>query len=83
MLIDSTSAQAETKIIPFPVKRYRSMVEWPADVFTASDGSHITSDDHFTEEAAKAVITMLKRHGFGGNGRLPISAWVEPVKVTH
>ena len=58
--------------------RYRSCAEWPADVYTSSDGSHVSTDTHDTEEGAHAVCQMLLRHGFGGNGPKPIRTWVEP-----
>jgi hypothetical protein len=57
--------------------RYRSFAEWPAETFTAADGSHVSTDDHFTEDAAKAVCGMLMRYGFGGNGPRPLRTWVE------
>ncbi len=56
---------------------YRSFAEWPADTFTAEDGSHVSTDDHHTEEEAQSVCRMLLRHGFGGNGPRPVRVWVE------
>ncbi len=56
---------------------FKSCAEWPPEVFTSADGSHISTDEHTTEEEASAVCGMLQRHGFGGNGPRPIRTWVE------
>ncbi len=58
---------------------YRSFAEWPAETFTAADGSHVSTDEHDTMEEAESVCCMLKRHGFGGNGPHPIRTWAEKI----
>lgn len=60
-----------------PKTKYRSYAEWPADVYADAYGSHVSTDDHHTEEEAQSVCRMLMRHGFGGNGRRPVRVWVE------
>jgi len=56
---------------------YKSCAEWPPETFTAMDGTHVSTDTHDTEEAARGVCNMLARHGFGGNGPKPVRVWVE------
>jgi hypothetical protein len=60
-----------------PEIKFRSCAEWPADVFTAFDGSHVSTDEHFSKAAARAICRLLKQHGFSGNGRPPVRVWVE------
>lgn len=60
-------------------KRWRSVAEW--------DSAHgfcdnKTTDDHDTEEQAKAVCAMLRRDGLGGERiHFPKRAWIEDLKV--
>lgn len=56
---------------------FTSCAEWPADTFTASDGSHVSTDTHHTAEEADAVCRMLARDGFGGRGVRPLRTWVD------
>jgi len=63
---------------PAADKKYKSCAEWPDHVFTAPDGSHVSSDSHYTRAEAEGVCSMLGRFGFGGRGPLPIRVWVEP-----
>jgi hypothetical protein len=59
--------------------QYQSCAEWPDDLFTAADGTHISTDTHDTEEQAQGVCRMLAKHGFGGFGRKPLRVWVEKI----
>lgn len=60
--------------------RYRSCAEWPPDVYTGFDGSHVSTDEHETHVEAHAVTVLIRRHGFGGNGtKKPIRTWVEEI----
>ncbi len=60
-----------------PETKWRSYVEWPAEVYTDAKGEHVSTDDHHTEAEAQSVCAMLMRYGVGGNGRRPVRAWVE------
>jgi hypothetical protein len=64
------------------IEKYMSLAEWPDDVFTASDGSHISADEHNTREEASSVASMLMRYGFGGFGKRPLRVWVESFEVS-
>lgn len=55
----------------------KSFAEWPPEVFTAMDGSHISTDTHETEDEANSICNLLSIRGFGGNGPLPVRVWVE------
>jgi len=60
-----------------PAKKFKSVAIWPTGV-----GIHITesSDTHDTREQAEAVCKMLRRDGFGGDGKIfPIETRVEEV----
>lgn len=57
-----------------------SFAEWPADTYTAPDGSHVSTDKHDSAHAALAVCGRLEREGYGGNGLVfPLRTWIEPV----
>ena len=64
--------------------KYRSCAEWPDDVFTGADGTHVSTDEHETRVEADAVCVMLRRRGFGGGMALPVSfpikTWVEEIE---
>lgn len=57
-----------------------SYAEWAPEVFTSQYGTHISTDDHQSEGAAKSVCQMLKKEGFGGMGKdFPIRTWWKEV----
>lgn len=57
-------------------KCVRSKARWPEG--TIVGGPDVTADDHETFEQARTVCLILKREGFGGEGKIfPISTWVE------
>jgi hypothetical protein len=58
--------------------KFKSCVQWPADC-CPSIGNY-SEDTHENEAAARAVVDMLYRHGFGGDGKFfPVKAWVESI----
>lgn len=58
------------------LKKWSSYAEWPPGVVSTADGKNITEDGHDTEEQADAVCRMLKRDGFGGQGKhFPLCVW--------
>ena len=60
---------------------FRSCAEWPKEVYTNEYGTHVSTDEHSSEESAEAICRMLKRDGFGGKAKhFPIRTWVEKVE---
>lgn len=59
-------------------KQWRSCAEWePVHGFL----NNITTDDHYTEDAAKAVCKILDKEGLGGNGNdFPVRTWTEAIE---
>lgn len=54
-----------------------SCARWPESVYKGIDGTHISTDQHLTFKAAKAVCNLLGKEGFGGEKKdFPISVWV-------
>ena len=63
----------------FKFRAWFSNAEWPEDVYTAPDGSHISVDGHDTEGQAKGVCGLLMVEGFGGDRQeFPVKTWSEP-----
>lgn len=57
--------------------KFKSCAEWPEEVRTGDIGN-ITTDQHESREAARAVCRALERDGFGGDGQhYPLRTWVE------
>ena len=59
--------------------RYQSYARWnPEDVPSgALNSQNETTDEHDTEAGAQAVVNLLKRNGFAGEGRVfPIEGGV-------
>ena len=55
-----------------------SCAQWPDAGYTAPDGTHISTADHFSEAAARAACALLEGEGFDGEGNLyPLNTWVE------
>ena len=62
-------------IKPNTHKPYKSVAKWPPGI-CGGDGN-MSTDLHFTYEEAGVVCQLLKRHGFGGEGKIfPLSTWV-------
>ena len=65
---------------------WESWAIWPLECYPYDNGK--TTDTHSTEEAAQAVADMLKRYGFGGDGKyFPLETGIthleEKVKNSH
>ncbi len=61
--------------------RYRSIAVWPKhpDIYLGNTANEST-DDHDTKEQALIVCSLLRRQGFGGDGKVfPLSTRVEPI----
>lgn len=60
---------------------HRSHARWEEGTVAFSmDGSQITTDNHHSEESAKAVCKLLEKEGYGGDNKLfPIETWVTPI----
>ena len=59
-------------------RKFMSVAVWPNG--TICDGTDISTDTHTTREQAEAVCSLLRQHGFGGDGKVfPISTQVEEV----
>ena len=63
--------------------KYKSCAEWPSDLYTGADGSHISTDLHETKVEADSVCVMLRRRGWAGGMvfpvRFPVRTWVVEV----
>lgn len=56
-------------------KLWKSVAIWPKEANVSNNKSW---DEHYTEEAARAVCSMLRRDGFGGEGKIfPTNTYVE------
>lgn len=62
--------------------RYKSIAVWPDTIKVGNVvGKNESEDTHDTEDQAEGVCRLLRRHGFGGDGKVfPISTRVEPVE---
>lgn len=61
-----------------------SVADWGD--YTVFNGrlDNITHDTHPTEDAAQAVVRMLTREGFGGEGQVfPVKVWVSDEPLTN
>lgn len=57
------------------VMKYKSCAQWNKD----ETGIGYSEDFHSSLEAAESVCRMLRRQGFGGQGKFfPIRTWTEP-----
>jgi len=57
--------------------QWESWARWPAGVMGKQEQNSM--DFHDSDEQAEAVCQMLKRDGFGGNGKaFPLATWVLP-----
>jgi len=55
--------------------KYKSCAQWNS----AETGIEYSEDFHASPEAAESVCRMLKRQGFGGQGKFfPVRTWTEP-----
>lgn len=63
-------------------QKARSIAVWPDTISVGNvAGKNESIDEHDSSEAAHAVCRMLKRDGFGGEGKVfPISTRVELVE---
>jgi len=65
-----------------PVKiPHRSIAVWPETISVGNvEGKNESVDTHDSKDAAEAVCSMLKKYGFGGEGKVfPISVRVEEI----
>jgi hypothetical protein len=62
--------------------KYKSIAVWPDTIKVGNIvGRNESSAIHNTEEQAKAVCRMLKRDGFGGEGKIfPTKTRVERIE---
>ncbi len=67
---------AENENVP-----HKSIAVWPDAIKVGNiEGKNESVDTHNSKEAAEAVCNMLKKHGFGGEGKVfPISVRVEKI----
>lgn len=74
----------EDEPLPPQPKSWRSVATWPDTIRVGNVvGKNDSEDTHDSQEAAQAVCDLLKKHGFGGDGKVfPISTRVEPVYET-
>ena len=57
--------------------KWHSFAKWPAGSIVQKRADDVTTDQHLTESAAKAVCKMLERDGLGGEGKVfPLETWV-------
>lgn len=66
------------KDIPIP---HKSIAVWPDTIKVGNvEGKNESVDTHDSKEAAEAVCSMLKKYGFGGEGKVfPVSVRVEEI----
>jgi hypothetical protein len=58
--------------------KWTSNAQWPLHVYRGMDGNGITTDEHRSENDAKAMCRELERCGFGGEAvHFPLRTWVE------
>lgn len=58
---------------------FKSIAVWP-DTIKVGNGKNESVDTHDTQGQAEGVCRLLKKHGFGGDGKVfPLSTRVEPV----
>ncbi len=56
------------------MKKWKSCARWKPDLVNGD----VTTDMHDTREQAEGVCKLLKREGFGGEGKdFPIMTWNE------
>ena len=62
-------------------KAWRSIAVWPDTIRVGHIvGKNESDDTHSSREQAEAVCALLRKHGFGGDGKVfPVSTRVEPV----
>lgn len=62
-------------------KAWRSITVWPDTIRVGNIvGKNESDDTHSSREQAEAVCGLLRKHGFGGDGKVfPVSTRVEPV----
>lgn len=59
---------------------WRSVAVWPKPAVNLMSHDNSSTDTHHSEEAARAVCGMLRRNGFGGDGKIfPLETRVEPI----
>ena len=57
--------------------KYKSCCQWPAGTLDGYEND-ISTDTHESIEGAKAVIDLLRKNGFGGDGQIfPVKTWIE------
>lgn len=57
------------------MKKYQSNAEWPDET-----GIGITTDTHYSYEAASGVCDILEEEGLGGDGEVfPLRTWVSNI----
>ena len=62
-------------------KRYQSNTLWPAGVCPGPRGDNISTDTHDSVEESAGACRLLKRHGFGGEGKVfPLFVWTSEVQ---
>lgn len=70
------------RIDPFPTPdEWKSVAVWPDTIKVGNVvGKNESEDTHRSREAAQAVCDLLRKEGFGGEGKVfPISTRVVPV----
>jgi len=59
---------------------YESWAKWPYPEVQLGNEENISTDEHPSKEHAEAIIKMLKRDGFGGEGKIfPIATGICPL----
>lgn len=62
-------------------KRWRSYAKWPKEAQIAWRDESITTDEHFTKDAAEAMCRRLEREGHWGERIwFPEKTWVKEVQ---
>lgn len=58
---------------------FKSIAVWPDTIKVGNvEGKNESEDTHATAEQALGVCRLLKRHGFGGEGKVfPVSTRIE------
>lgn len=50
--------------------RYKTIAYWPLEAKLLEFDNYISTDEHNSFEEAEGVIQLLKREGFGGEGKI-------------
>ncbi len=63
---------------------FKSIAVWPHPAVQLGNTANESDDTHDTREEAEAVCRMLRREGFGGEGKIfPLSTRVEELPATQ